>query len=288
MCCNFNKTFELTYSYGGHDPSLSGHSYYEDVIQISRCCILPAQWFINSDEYLKLTDIIQYLYSIPDGKVESLYVNHPMCEGNDCILEPNRDVKDIIVGLSYACNLNCYNCWFDGLHKDSALKKALYFHTLNKIKNHNLNSITLTNKGEPFFYLKETLEYLRSLSINDTKIISSVTNGNCLTKDALAEIFYLKEHTGINYKFLYSVDAITEKIYNASRPGGNFNKVLNNLELSTRLFGKENVTVSFTCKKTNVSEVNDAKKFFMDNFGLNTNITFDYFDQGISKYYINS
>ena len=64
--------------------------------------------------------------------------------------------------------------------------------------------------------------------------------------------------------------------------------VLNNLELSTQLFGKENVTVSFTCKKTNVSEVNDAKKFFMDNFGLNTNITFDYFDQGISKYYINS
>lgn len=182
MSCDFNKSFEITYSYGGHDPSLTEHAYYEDVIQISRCCILPAQWFIKSDEYLKLTDIIQYLHNIPDKKIKSLYVNHPMCEGNDCILEPNKKIKDITVGLSYACNLNCYNCWFDGMHKDSALKKTLYFHTLNNIKNHHLNSITLTNKGEPFFYLKETLDYLRNLSINDTKCISSVTNGNCLTK----------------------------------------------------------------------------------------------------------
>lgn len=286
MGCNFNKTIELTYSYGGHNPSLHEHAYYEDVIQISRCCILPAQWYIKTNEYLRINNIMDYLYKLPDKNSKTLYKNHPMCSGNACVLEPNKDIKDIIVGLSYACNLHCYHCWFDGLHKDTSLKKEVYFYTLYNIKNHNLNSITLTNKGEPFFYLDETLEYLRSLTINDTKIISTVTNGNCLTKKALDEINRIREETGINFVFLFSIDAITEATYNNSRPGGNFKKVLNNLELATKYFGKENVTVSFTCKRTNYGEVNKAKKYYMDNFGLSTNITFDYYEQDLSRYYI--
>lgn len=283
MCCNFNKTIEITYSYGGHNPSLCKHTYYEDVIQISRCCILPAQCYIKTNDFLKKKDIIDYLYRIPDKKRKILYKNHPMCNGNGCILEPNKNVKDIIVGLSYACNLNCFHCWFNGVHKDTSLKKNLYFHTLNNIKNHNLNSITLTNKGEPFFYLNETLEYLRTLKYTDTKNISAVTNGNCLTSKALEEIKLISNDTNINFIFLFSIDAITEKTYNLSRSGGKFKKVLENLELATKLFGKKNVTVSFTCKRTNYTEVNKAKKYY--NFGLTTNITFDYFEPNISKYY---
>lgn len=285
MSCNFNKTIEITYSYGGHNSSLCKHTYYEDVIQISRCCILPAQYYIKTDEFLKIKDIIDCLYKIPDKESKPLYKNHPMCAGNDCILEKNQNVKDVIVGLSYACNLNCFHCWFNGLHKDTSLKKRLYFHTLNNIKNHHLNSITLTNKGEPFFYLNETLEYLRSLSYIDTKNISAVTNGNCLTKKALEEIKLISDETGINFTFLFSIDAITEETYNLSRPGGNFKIVLENLELVTKLFGEKNITVSFTCKKTNYTEVNKAKKYYMENFGLETNITFDYFEPSISKYY---
>jgi len=288
VSCSFDRTFEITYSYGGHKPFLSDHEYYEDTIQISRCCILPAQWYIKSEEFLKIEDIIGYLYGIPDKKTKPLYVNHPMCDGNNCVILHNIEVKDIIVGLSYACNLNCYHCWFEGLHRATTLKKTLYFHTLNNIKKHNLNSITLTNKGEPFFYLRETMDYLRKLSIRDTKCVSSVTNGNCLSKDSLEEIKSLREYSGINYKFLFSIDAISEETYNLSRHGGNFHKVLENMGLAVKFFGKENVSASFTCKKTNVKEVNNAGKFFMNNFGISTSITFDYYDQDISKYYIDS
>lgn len=79
---------------------------------------------------------------------------------NSCLLEPNTGIKDIIVGLSFACNLNCYNCWYTGQHFDIQNKKALYFHVLSNLKGNKLKSITLTNKGEPFFYLEETLKYL--------------------------------------------------------------------------------------------------------------------------------
>ncbi len=61
--------------------------------------------------------------------------------------------------------------------------------------------------------------------------------------------------------------------------------VLNNLELSTRLFEKENGTVSFICKKTNVSEVNDAKKFFMNKLLLSIVITQYGSDYAIQNYF---
>ncbi len=283
MSCAYNKMFELTYSYGGHNPSVKKQLYYEDVLQVSRCCLLSPQWYINSSDIMNTDKVFDYLCNLPDKDYPQLSLNHPMCGGHKCQLSNNNDVKEIIVGLSYACNLRCDHGWFAGHQTDSTFQKQVYFHTLNKIKNHNLNKITLTNKGEPFFYLSETMDYLKGLSINDTKEISTITNGNCLDESILNELKDIHDHKGIDFSWVYSVDAISSKVYEQSRNGGNFEKVLKNIEITTKNFGTDNILISFTCKKTNISEVKSVRDFYMKNFGINTSITYDYFDPDLEK-----
>lgn len=270
--------FEITYSYGGHNPSHKGHFYYEDVLQVSRCCILTPQWYINSSDIMKADNVFDYLQNLPDKEYTQNYLNHPMCNGSKCNLSANKNVKEIIVGLSYACNLRCYHCWFAGHHTDSPFQKELYFHTLKSIKNNKLDKITLTNKGEPFFYLSETMDYLKNLSINDTKEIYSVTNGNCFDENNLNELKAISDNTGIKFSWVFSVDAISSKVYEQSRNGGNFEKVIKNIETTTKNFGTDNIEISFTCKKTNIAEAKFARDFYKSNFGIKTNITYDYYD----------
>ena len=141
----------------------------------------------------------------------------------------------------------------------------------------------MTNKGEPFYYNEETMKYLKSLNINDVKNISSVTNGNALNKDNLIDMSAIKQNTGIDFFFLFSVDAISEEVYRKVRFGGNFQKVLNNIEDCINYFSKNNVKVSFTCKKPNIQELPAAAQFFQQNFGISTDITFDYYNPKLKE-----
>jgi|GEM_PF-7113828 sulfatase maturation enzyme AslB (radical SAM superfamily) len=282
MACKYNDVVELTYKYG----DIQGEKYYfKDIIQLSRCCLLKPEWFISSEELINMTDIVEYIYHLllSDIPRESLAPGHPMCNMSACTLLPNNEIKTVMVGLSYACNLRCYNCWYDGQHHDSHKQKELYFHVLYGLKGHQLNKIILTNKGEPFFYLQETLEYIKSLSFNDTKVIEAVTNGNCLTKESINELKAISDEKGITYNLVFSIDAVTEEIYQKTRRGGNYSRVLDNLNSCVKAFSPDNVTVSYTCKRTNIKEVVQAKDFYMNNFGVNTQISFDYFEPQLEE-----
>ncbi len=283
MACIYNDNVELTYSYGGHLGNKDEHIYYEDTIQISRCCLLKPEKYISFDDFMNLPDIVQYIKEIPFvDKVRTPAVpKHPMCEENKCQLLGNEKIRTVIVGLSFACNLNCYHCWYAGRHKDTPAKKALYFHTLYGLKEHNLDTIVLTNKGEPFFYLEETIDYLKTLTIKDVHNINAVTNGNCLTIESINEMAIINKTQGIKFNFLFSIDAITEETYLKTRIGGDFSLVLKNLEACIKAFGKDFVTVSFTCKMTNIHEVTKAEKFFKAKFGVKTQISFDSYEPDI-------
>lgn len=206
-----------------------------------------------------------------------------MCDGNICSIENNDKIEDVIVGLSFACNLNCYHCWYAGHHYDSSKQKELYFHVLNSLRNLKLNTLTLTNKGEPFFYTEETLALLKSLTQNDVTTIASVTNGTLLTEKVTDELSSIKRNTGINYRFIFSIDAISSAIYDKVRFGGNFNTVIKNMERCINKFGKKYVIVSFTCKTPNISEINQVKRFYKENFGVNTIISYDSYNLKLKK-----
>ena len=92
------------------------------------------------------------------------------------------------VSISQACNACCDFC---GLRKtvdynNLQLQKELYFKTLYSLKG-KIKSLSLTDCGEPFYYLKEMKEFFKSLKKEDFELIFFSSNGT-LIDDELIEI----------------------------------------------------------------------------------------------------
>ena len=83
--CRYNRFVELTYSYGGHLQNYNGRDFFEDVIQISRCCLIKPNWYINSEEFVNLADIFAYIKNLGTPLSPTEKKNHSMCEGEKCI-----------------------------------------------------------------------------------------------------------------------------------------------------------------------------------------------------------
>ena len=161
--------------------------------------------------------------------------------------------------------------------------KKLYFTTLEKIKGRHLKEIRLNDRGEPFYYYNETVKYLRSLSLEDTQIISFITGLSTLNELRIKELKAISDKTNIKYRVEVSIDGITKESYEATRIGGNFEKVMSNLKTFTQEFGSENIIVNYVIKQPNFSDKN-IKEFFIQNFNIkNVSITYDIYDKEAQK-----
>ena len=259
--CAMNKRLEIMYD------------EFTNSVQLSRCCFLDVFSCLPIEEFLKIKDIFEY--STQERKHHIKNWAKGSC-ATICDIQP--EIKVVTVGLSRACNLNCYHCFFTS-HKDSPELCDLYFETLERIKGHNLDMIHMQSSGEVFFYYIKIKEYLKSLSINDTKEVNFQTNGLLLSDKRLQELKQISEETGIKYTFNYSFDAITEETYKKVR-GGDFNKLIHIFEKTLDLYGKDNVQCSFTIKEPNKHEAALFKKFFIDNYSFYAAyVTYDCFDK---------
>ena len=174
-------------------------------VSLARCCFLYAFSHLTLEEYSKIDDIIDYAENSKINYAKSSNI----CVAK-CFLE--KKIKQVDVGISHACNLKCLNCFFKE-HKDTPEMKKAYFETLYKIKGHQLDTIMVNNGGEVFLYYKEIVEYLKSLTINDTRQVTFVTNLLLLNKERFEELKKISEKTGVSYFFLPSVDGITKESY---------------------------------------------------------------------------
>ena len=190
------------------------------------------------------------------------------------------------MSISHACNLNCYHCYFDGQHYDTPEMKKAYFDTLYKIKGHQLDKILLTDNGEPFIYYDEILEYIQSLSQNDTKSIEITTNLTLLNKEKIVKLYKAITMANIDYRFIVSLDGITKKTFEATRIGANWEQVINNLKTLISLFGNEKIVVSYVIRKPALKDAPFARSFFRKKFGIKTDIYYDYYDNVCQKYFL--
>ena len=258
-----------------------------DSINLSRCCFLLPFATFHSREALNVEDLISF------ATEERIYRRIPGTEGScltgeDTCNHPQPQIKVVTVGISHACNLNCYHCFFTD-HKDSSFQRELYFAMLEKIKGHNLDIIHMQSSGEVFFYYYKIKEYLKSLSINDTKEVNFQTNGLLLNKDRLKELKKISEETGIKYTFNFSIDAVTKETYKKVR-GGDFDKLIDNILFTIALFGKENIDYSFTIKEPNKHEAIKFKDFIKNTFGYSPKgrayLSYDYYDKSCQDLFL--
>lgn len=171
---------------------------------------------------------------------------------------------------SYYCNLRCPVCARQavGTFKNRGIiDEKLYFGLLKEARKHNMPAIMLDHEAEPLTnpnIIKMT-EVARESGILD---IWMHTNANLLTRD-ISEGLIRGGITKINF----SIDAASEDIYNRVRPGGNFQRLINNiyyfLELKKKL-GKKHLRtrVSFVVQENNEHERSAFFEFWKDKVNL--------------------
>lgn len=252
--------------------------YENNKILLKRCCIHKPFKELSLKEFYSIDDIIDY--SLFDKDLTDFISNKDRCK--TCYV--HSDIKRVSVSISHACNFNCYHCFFKE-HKDTPEMKKAYFDTLYKIKGHQLDYILLTDAGEPFFYYYATIDFLKSLSLNDTKNIRITTNLSFLNEDRIKQLKNISMSTHINYEFIVSINGITKETYEATRIGGNFEKCMKNLKCLSQYF--DDIVISYIITDIAKSETLLVKDFFKKTFNLRADLYPDYYDENIKLFFKN-
>ena len=252
--------------------------YENNKILLKRCCIHKPFKELSLKEFYLIDDIINY--SLFDKDLTDFISNKDRCK--TCYV--HSDIKRVSVSISHACNFKCYHCFFKE-HKDTSEMKKAYFDTLYKIKGHQLDYILLTDAGEPFFYYYATIDFLKSLSLNDTKNVRITTNLSFLNEDRIKQLKDISMSTHVNYEFIVSINGITKETYEATRIGGNFEKCMKNLKCLSQYF--DNIVISYVITDIAKAETLLVKDFFKKTFNLKADLYPDYYDENIKLFFKN-
>lgn len=231
------------------------------MVQLDRCCWTKPLKLIPVQEFFKIKDIIEYASNIECNLIQ----DKGLCPQKDCS-EVEPLIKDVQINITKTCNLRCFDCFINN-HIDSNISKKLRRFCFEKIKNHNLDSFMSTGSGEPFIYYFEFISYLKSITYNDTKVFYIFTNGLLLNEGRLLELKKISEQTGVKYNFIFSVDAVTEETYKKVRHS-DFNKLLENIEITISIFSVNNVYCNFTIKEPNRNEALLYRPFFQEKYNI--------------------
>lgn len=242
-----------------------------NVFNVVSCClydfnedhklgIITADDINNNKVYEKLTKIRNNNHNII-----------PIIDG--CFVGNNFDIKNkneyycnwngkpfdtVEVCTTKTCNLACSMCRSEIINEK--YHDELYYKILYQLKNHNLDTIWLTEQGEPFFHKAKCLEYLGSLTLNDVKTVEIISNLTLLNDDDIEYLHNIELQNKIKISIHASIDGISEETYKKIRKNNLFNKVMHNAEKLAEY--KILRIVNFVVQPDNIHELLLANEYF--------------------------
>ena len=173
----------------------------------------------------------------------------------------------IMLEQTYKCNLRCPSCiqGYTTIKKNydmnvNVMPMELYERIIREAKENKLASISMHLNDEPLLVsnIEERIKLAKDADIMD---IIMTTNGVLLDEYKIDKIL----EAGITH-ILFSLDACDEETYNKVRPGGDFKKVIYNINYinskRNRLFPL--IRASFVKSKLNEHQIDAFKEFFKD------------------------
>lgn len=184
------------------------------------------------------------------------FTDEPKCLYND------KYITNIAIDVFSYCNIKCKFCLLtDNKQPQTPLEnKKIYFDILEKLKGNHYETIITTGVGEPFFYKKETIDYIKTLTLNDCENLLIITNTTLLDPEDIIELGKIKEKTKINIHIIASCSAISNFTYYKVHNNNKFNKVVENI----RLMNENNLLdfVNFVAQEDNLHEISSFKEFW--------------------------
>lgn len=235
----------------------------DDKINVYTCCIhmgksLDAPILSIPVDKIYEYDIFDELKKIRANKTNFKYKYN---NGDVCWCDEFNEVKNIHVSVSKVCNIDCKMCFVhdkiktkDGIEND----KKLYFYILNTLAKQNLDSIRFTESGEPFYYKKDVINWLDSLT--NIKTIYITSNLTLLTENDIETLHKIALKNNITFKIKASIAAMNNETYKKVHNNNNFNKVIKN----AKLLNKYNMLdmIGFTVTPDNVYELPEAIEYW--------------------------
>lgn len=246
----------------------------DNTVEIYPCCITQYKFNyiakIPFNEFMNIENLYEYLNGIfTDNKKRiktsadcDIYLDGKRKQY--CEYSNTTELKKIDFSLTNTCNIACPMCRV----KKIVSKKwdDLYFSSLYKIKNKHLNTIFLTALGEPFFYKEKTMDYILSLTKNDTENLCCTTNLTMLDLEDVYRLFKKNREDGVRIKFDVSNSAMTEATYKKVHNNNNFYKIMELIHLMHEFDLIDHV--NFVAQPDNIHELVMSYKYWTS-IGLN-------------------
>ncbi len=222
-------------------------------------CQFESVWKSVYANVIRLS-IINGTYSFCDESFCSRYDLHERAEKSierDYTLRYKSFPQNMLIGLDSTCNLSCPSC----REKVRVESKEMYHKKwiladkiLDSVQNKDVK-ICLAGDGEVFFsplYKKMMLDS-RFTSRNEISILS---NGTLLDKAMWDQ--YLDNYD--NIEIIISMDGASKATYEKLRRGGDYDKLIQNLQFLSQLRAKgkiQRLQINFVIQAANVGELQD-------------------------------
>jgi len=149
----------------------------------------------------------------------------------------------LVLEAAYSCNLRCIHCvhGYDDLKAQWAyahtMERPLYERVIDEAAAHGCPSLSLNNINEPLLS-RELVDQIRYASAKGIMDIMINTNGVLLTERITERLL----DSGLT-RLLVSFDAASKETYTKVRVGGNYDKVLANVERFLEMRARRNLKV---------------------------------------------
>ena len=137
--------------------------------------------------------------------------------------------RSVMIELNNTCNLHCKMC----ATKSARRKKGImnlddYRRIIKEVSELGIHIVTLYTHGEPLLYpdLPKAVEIAKTEGLN----VSISTNGNLLDEKLGSELL----HAGVDV-LRYSIEGASKSTYEKIRRGGNFERLISNMQQFKRL-----------------------------------------------------
>ena len=189
-------------------------------------------------------------------------------EANNFELRTNFPIH-LDIETNYSCNLKCIMCPYGDAYfqhpeyKGKSLNKEVIKDVIFKGVKKGLKSIRFSGLNEPLLYkdLIEVIGYAKQKGILDIFLTS---NGMLLDEDISVKLI----ESGLTH-LMISLDASTQSTYSRIRVGGNFEKVIKNINSFIDIRNELNsflplLRISFTKMSLNIHEVDAFVEHWQD------------------------
>lgn len=179
---------------------------------------------------------------------------------------------NIMIEVTNACNLRCGMCYQRSMNRPKGfMRRELFERVISQAAELGIGNAGLFTTGEAFLH-PEIFEFIRIAKERGIGYVYITTNGVLLDERKIGLVF----DSGLD-SIKFSIDAATRETYESERPGGDWDRLLDNIRLlrdgreqrgrGPRLFGSYVITAG------NVAEAGRFRQMFT---GLLDEVYFSY------------